>query len=48
MKFFDVQLQSCEGSVFLNPLLVRDVLGGMKSFVVKFMIRMSRVSSQLT
>lgn len=44
VKFFDLQLQSCENSVFLDPHLVRDVLGGMKSFVVKFMIRMSKVS----
>lgn len=44
VKFFDLQLQSCEDSVFLNPHIVGDVLAGMKDFVVKFMIRMSRVS----
>ena len=43
VKFLDLQLQSCEESVFTNPQLVGDVMAGLKGFVIKFMIRMSRV-----
>ena len=43
VKFLDLQLQSCEKSVFTNPQFVGDVMAGLKGFVVKFMIRMSRV-----
>lgn len=42
MKFLDVQLQACENSVFCDITLVGDILSGLKDFVVKFMIRMSR------
>jgi hypothetical protein len=42
-RFLDLQLQSCEKSVFTDPMLVGDVMAGFKGFVVKFMIRMSRV-----
>ena len=41
--FLDRQLESCEGSVFTNEEIVGDVMTGFKTFVVKFMIRMSRV-----
>ena len=44
IKFLDLQLQSCERSYFTNEDFVGDVLSGFKTFVVKFMIRMSRVS----
>ena len=43
VKFLDLQLQSCEKSVFTDPQFVGDVMAGLKGFVVKFMIRMSRV-----
>ena len=43
VKFLDIQLQSCEASVFCDWNLVGNVLVGLKGFVVKFMIRMSRV-----
>ena len=43
VKFLDLQLQSCESSIFCNEDFVGDVMAGLKSFVVKFMIRMSRV-----
>ena len=43
VNFLAVQLQGCEQSVYCNEDLVGDTLRGMKSFVVKFMIRMSRV-----
>ncbi len=45
VEFLDLQLQSCEQSVFTDPTLVGDVMAGLKGFVVKFMIRMSRVST---
>ena len=44
VSFLDLQLQSCERSCFCNEEFVGDVMAGLKSFVVKFMIRMSRVS----
>ena len=44
VKFLDLQLQSCEKSSFTNPDFVGDVMAGFKSFVVRFMIQMSRVS----
>ena len=43
VKFLDIQLQSCERSVFCDETFVGDVMAGLKGFVVKFMIRMSRV-----
>ena len=42
-KFLDIQLNSCEQSVFCNEVLVEGILSGLKGFVVKFMIRMSQV-----
>lgn len=44
MKFLDLQLKSCEESDFTKSAYIRDVMAGLKGFVVKFMIRMSRVS----
>lgn len=43
VKFLDLQLQSCEESVFTTPELIKDVMAGLKGFVVKFMFNMSRV-----
>ena len=43
VRFLDLQLESCEKSVFCDETFVGDVMAGLKSFVVKFMIRMSRV-----
>ena len=43
VRFLDLQLKSCEESVFCDETLVGDIVAGLKSFVVKFMIRMSRV-----
>ena len=45
VKFLNIQLKSCEQSIFCDESLVGDVLRGLKSFVVKFMIQMSRVCS---
>ena len=42
IKFLDIQLKSCEESVFCKEKFISDVMSGLKSFVVKFMIRMSR------
>ena len=44
VNFLEIQLRLCEKSVFCNQQLVGDVLTGFKNFVVKFMMRMSRVS----
>ena len=46
LKFLDIQLSSCEKSIFCNEDLVGDVMSGLKTFVVKFMIRMSKVNTQ--
>ena len=46
LKFLDIQLSSCEESIFCNEDLVGDVMSGLKTFVVKFMIRMSKVNMQ--
>ena len=43
VTFLDLQLQSCEQSVFTDSNFVGDVMAGLKGFVVKFMIVMSRV-----
>ena len=43
LKFLDIQLGTCEQSIFCNEDLVGDVMSGLKTFVVKFMIRMSKV-----
>jgi hypothetical protein len=43
VRFLDVQLQSCEKSVFTDPELVGDVMAGLKDFVVKLLILMSKV-----
>jgi len=37
VKFFNIQLQSCEEA------FIRNKMAGLKGFMVKFMIRMSRV-----
>ena len=42
-KFLDLQLESCEKSVFCDETFIGDVMSGLKGFVVKFMMRMSRV-----
>ena len=43
VNFLNSQLQSCEESSFCNMELVGDTLEGFRSFVVRFMILMSRV-----
>ena len=48
VTFLDLQLQSCERSYFTNPEFVQDVMDGFKSFVVRFMIQMSRVRTFLS
>jgi hypothetical protein len=45
VKFLDVQLQSCEKSEFIDSKFIGDVMAGLKEFVIKFMISMSRVYS---
>ena len=43
VNFLNSQLQACEESSFCNMELVGDTLEGFRSFVVRFMILMSRV-----
>ena len=43
VNFLDSQLKACETSTFCNGELVGDSLRGFRSFVVDFMILMSRV-----
>ena len=43
VNFLNSQLQACEDSAFCNMELVGDTLEGFRSFVVEFMILMSRV-----
>ena len=45
VQFLDLHLCSCEVSVFCKDDLVKDVMAGLKTFVVKFMVRMSKVNS---
>uniref|UniRef100_A0A8C9DCK3 E3 ubiquitin-protein ligase RNF213 n=1 Tax=Panthera leo TaxID=9689 RepID=A0A8C9DCK3_PANLE len=40
--FLNYQLRDCEGSLFCNPDVTGDTLGGFKNFVVTFMIFMAR------
>ena len=47
IKFLDLQLQSCEQSAFCNEAFVADVMSGLKTFVVKFMVLMSKVSERV-
>ena len=42
VMFLSKQLSDCDNSSFCNAKLLGDALGGFKSFVVKFMIHMSR------
>jgi hypothetical protein len=44
VNFLNIQLRDCEESVFCDPLLVGDLLQGFRTFAVRFMIQMSRVS----
>jgi len=42
VQFFDNQLQDCEASIFCSEEHVGDSLPGFKSFVLKFMLQMSK------
>ena len=44
VQFLNLQFLSCEASVFCDEAHVGDVMAGLKTFVVKFMIRMSKVN----
>ena len=47
VKFLDFQLDACENSVFCKKDLVKEALPGLKTFVINFMIRMSKVHTYL-
>lgn len=44
VEFLYTQLKACENSIFCNESIVGDVMSGLKTFVMKFMIRMSMVN----
>ena len=44
VNFLNYQLRDCEQSVFCDPQYTGDTLEGFRSFVVDFMIIMSKVS----
>ena len=44
LQFLNIQLRSCEESVFCNEVVVGDTLPGLKKFAVKFMIKMAKVT----
>ena len=47
VKFLNIQLSACENSIYCNEAVVGNELQGFKQFVVKFMIRMSRVCCEV-
>ena len=47
VNFLNSQLSDFEQSIFCDPALVGDILHGFRSFVVRFLIQMSRVSLSL-
>ena len=46
VNFLNVQLSACEQSVFCSDMLARD-LPGFLDFVIRFMIQMSKVCSNI-
>ena len=44
LNFLDAQFEDCEESIFCNAAWIRDELPGFKAFVVRFMLKMSKVS----
>ena len=44
LNFLDAQFEDCENSIFCNAACIRNELPGFKAFVVKFMLKMSKVS----
>ena len=44
VMFLNIQLHSCQNSVFFHANAASEGMRGLKGFVVNFMIRMSRVS----
>lgn len=47
LNFLNAQFEDCEKSTFCNVKHIRCELPGFKAFVVKFMLKMSKVSSFL-
>ena len=43
LRFLDFQLGACEDSLFCDEKIVGEAMSGLKTFVIKFMIRMSKV-----
>lgn len=47
LNFLNAQFEDCENSIFCNLPIIKQELPGFKAFVVKFMLKMSKVSSVL-
>ena len=48
LRFLDFQLGACENSLFCDEKIVGEAMSGLKTFVIKFMIRMSKVDMHYT
>ena len=48
LSFLNAQFEDCENSIFCNLPIIKQDLPGFKAFVVKFMLKMSKVSSVLS
>ena len=44
LNFLDAQFEDCEKSIFCNIACIKNELPGFKAFVVRFMLKMSKVS----
>ena len=47
LMFLDFQLGACENSIFCDENLLKEAMTGLKSFVIGFMIRMSKVHTYI-
>ena len=43
LYFLNAQLEDCENSLYCKAQFIQDVLPGFKKFVIKFMLKMSKV-----
>ena len=48
LRFLDFQLGACENSLFCDEKIVGKAMSGLKTFVIKFMIRMSKVDMHIS
>ena len=48
LNFLNAQFEDCEKSMFCNMACIKDELPGFKAFVIKFMLKMAKVSQVKT